>query len=215
MHSYIAAFDLDKTILTLNSSRLVVKTSRQMGLMSKRDFIRAIYYSIVYKFDLKDANQIVSEMTGWLHGLKESDIIDLIHKHVIPEMLELIRPEIQNEISEHRKNNGKLIILSSAMPYLCEPISKYLGMDDVVCSKLQTKDGVFTGKPDGKLVFGKEKKVRMNAYCVKFNLPLETAWYYGDAFTDRFVLNAVANPVCVKPELKLGRLAKRNGWKII
>lgn len=213
--SYIAAYDLDKTILKVNSSRLVVKASRDMGLMSKSDFLQAIYYSVLYKFDLRDANLIVTEMTRWLGGLKELKVIELINKHAIPLMLDLIRPEIITTMAEHRKNNGKVILLSSALPYLCDPIAKHLEMEDVICSRLETIDGIFTGKPKRRLVFGKEKAVRMKEYCEEHGFDLEKAYYYGDAWTDHFVLEAVGNPVCVKPEIKLRSRARKRGWQII
>jgi HAD superfamily hydrolase (TIGR01490 family) len=214
-YSYVAAFDLDKTILTINSSKLVVTSSRKIGLMSNRDFWQAVYYSIVYKFDLKDANQIVNKMTLWLNGIKESRVVDLIDSNVLSIIINLIRPEMHNIIAEHRKNNAKLVLLSSAIPYLCEPMAKHLEMDDVICSMLETKEGVFTGKSKRKLVFGTEKAVRLKEYCKENNFPLDTAWYYGDAYTDRFVLQSVGNPVCVKPEMKLKRMARKRGWEVI
>lgn len=213
--NYIAAFDLDKTILDVNSSILVVKASRKMGYMRKRDFLRAIYFSIVYQFDLQDPNKIIAKMMRWLKGLKEAHVEELIHRHTIPELYQRFRPEIIEAIEKHRSNGAHLLLLSSAMPYLCEPIASYLKMDNVVCSRLEAVDGVFTGKPIRKLVFGKEKEVRMKEYCDEMNFNLDNAWYYGDAYTDRFVLKAVGNPVCVKPELKLKYLAKRRGWNIV
>lgn len=214
-HSYLAAFDLDKTLLSVNSSRLLVRESRRHGYMSKKDFRQAIYYSIVYKFDLKDPQEIVLSMLQWIKGIKESEVRDLILNNAIPELLNLIRPEMLDEIAYHRDNNARIIILSSAMSYLCDPIAKHLEMDDVVCSALEVKDDLFTGNAVGKLVFGPEKEVRVKQYCEENDFPLETAWYYGDAFTDRFALQAVGNAVCVKPEIKLGWMAKRKGWKIL
>lgn len=214
-HSYIAAFDLDKTILSVNSSRLVVTMSRKMGMMTKRDYHQAIYYSFVYKFDLKDANEIVFSMMQWLKDLKEDDVKNLAGKHIVPEMKKLVRPEILEELDFHRKNNARLVLLSSALPYLCDPIADYLSMDDVVCSQLETEDGRFTGRAVGRLVFGPEKSVRMRAYCTAHNFPIDTAWYYGDAYTDRYVLQSVGIPVCVKPEIKLWWMAKRRGWKVL
>lgn len=214
-YSYIAAFDLDKTIISVNSSSLIVKASRKNGLMRKRDFLSAILYSIVYKFDLKDANKIVIEMTKWLRGLKESDLIRLLEDHVIDNVLTLVRPEIENEITQHRSQHARLVMLSSAMPYICQPIADHLKFDDVVSSALEVKDGKFTGRPEGRLNFGRQKANTMKAFCDDNHMPVEEAYYYGDAFTDRFVLNVVGHPVCVKPELKLRRLARDKGWRII
>lgn len=213
--SYIAAFDLDKTILTVNSSRIVVRKSRAMGMMNSREFRQAIYYSIVYKFDLKDANEIVLSMMQWLKGLKEEEVNAMARDHVVPLLLEMIRDEIRDEIAMHRENNAKIILLSSALPYLCIPVANQLKMDDVVCSHLEVKDGHFTGHAERNLVFGREKAVRMKEYCTSNGFQLDTAWYYGDAFTDRFVMQSVGNPVAVKPEIKLRWMASRKGWKIL
>ncbi len=212
---YIAAFDLDKTILSVNSSRLVVKKSREMGMMSNRDFRMAIYYSVVYKFDLKDANEIVLSMMQWLKGLSESEVKDMADKFVVPEIKKLVRPEIEKELEYHRKRNAHIVMLSSALPYLCDPMAEYLDMNDVVCSNLEISDGVFTGKSIRPLVFGPEKATRMTEYCRENGYSLDDAWYYGDAFTDRFVMKAVGHPVAVKPEIKLGWMARRRGWKVI
>lgn len=186
-----------------------------MGFMSRREFRQAIYYSLVYKFDLKDANEIVLSMMQWLRDLKEDDVNNMAREKIVPYLLEMVRPEILDEIAMHRANNAKVILLSSALPYLCNPVADHLGMDEVVCSHLEVKDGHFTGNAKSKLVFGREKAVRMQSYCESKGLPLDTAWYYGDAFTDRFVMLSVGNPVAVKPEIKLRWMASRRGWKIL
>ena len=214
-HSYIAAFDLDKTLLSVNSSRLVVKMSRSFGLMTKQEYYQAIYYSFIYKFDLKDPNEILLSMMQWVKGLKEKEVIHLAGKHIVPKMQKNIRQEMIKELEFHRRNNARLVLLSSALPYFCNPIAEYLRMDDVVCSLLEVIDGYFTGKPIRKLVFGEEKAVRMKEYCIASNFKLASSWYYGDAYSDRIILQSVWHPVCVKPEIKLGRLAKQKGWKII
>ena len=214
-HSYIAAFDLDKTLLSVNSSRLVVTMSRKMGLMTRREYHQAIYYSFVYKFDLKDANEILLSMMQWIKGLKEKEVTYLAKQYIVPEMQKNIRQKMVGELEFHRRNNARLVLLSSALPYFCNPIAEYLGMDDVVCSMLEVKDGYFTGKPIRRLVFGDEKAARMKDYCTANNFSLTSAWYYGDAYSDRFILQSVGHPVCVKPEIKLGWLANKRGWKII
>ncbi|MFC2129750.1 HAD family hydrolase [Bacteroidota bacterium] len=213
--SYVAAFDLDKTIVSVNSSRLIVKASRRLGLMSKGDFLRAILYSIIYKFDLKDANKIVEDMTKWLKGLKESDIIKLLDEHVIQDVLKLVRPEIRKVLENHRKNGARLVMLSSAMPYICNPIADHLNMDDVVSSRLEVSDGEFTGRPIDRLNFGKQKAVTMKKFCEDNDYSLEESYYYGDAYTDRYVLEIVGHAVCVHPEIKLRSMAKRKNWEII
>ena len=212
---YIAAFDLDKTILNINSTSLLVRTAREIGLMNNRNYLQAIFLSITYKFDLQDPDKIVRAMTRLLTGLRESEIKKLIHENIIPVLKKLIRPEMNVAISAHKNKNARIILMSSAIPYICNPIGDYFKMDEVICSSMEVIDDCFTGHAKGKLVFGREKEVRLKEYCASNGFPLETTWYYGDAFTDRFVLQSVGNPVCVSPEMKLERLAKRHGWEIV
>lgn len=214
-HRYIAAFDLDKTILTINSSRTVVRKSRLAGFMSRGDIRRALYLSLVYQFDLKDPNDIVASMMQWIKGLKQSEISRMISDDVIPEILPLIRPEIRRELEMHREKKARLVLLSSAIPYLCRPVADHLGMDDVICSELEVSNDTFTGHSVGKLVFSREKASRMREYCRENNFLLEQSWYYGDAYTDRHILKIVGNPVAVKPEMKLRLMALRKGWMIL
>jgi len=190
-YTYVAAFDLDKTIVSVNSSKLIVKAARRAGHMSKKDFLHAILFSIVYKFDLKDANKIVADMTKWLRGLKEIDIIKMLEDHVIQEVLNLIRPEMRKILAQHRKDGARLVLLSSAMPYICKPLANHLEMDDIVSSHLEVLDGIFTGSPLGKLNFGTQKAVTMKQFCEENEYSLEDAYYYGDAFSDHFAMEIV------------------------
>lgn len=214
-YAYLAAFDLDKTILSLNSSRLIVSAARKNGLMSRPQLYQAAAFSFIYKFDLMEPTRIVNAMMGWLKGVNLEEVIQMNKQWILPGLIECIRPEMKKEIEYHKEQNAKVIILSSALPYLCEPVCAHLNMDDVVCSRLEVENGTFSGKSIGPLVYKKEKKTRLVDYCRQQNFDMDTTWYYGDAFTDRFILKAVGNAVCVQPEIKLKLLAKKQGWKIL
>ncbi len=88
-------------------------------------------------------------------------------------------------------------------------------MDDLICSKLESVNGILTGKTQGKLVYGKEKEKRLVDYCIKHGYSQEDAFYYGDSYTDEYVMNAVGHPVAVDPDKKLLIIALKNDWTII
>jgi putative phosphoserine phosphatase/1-acylglycerol-3-phosphate O-acyltransferase len=90
-----------------------------------------------------------------------------------------------------------------------------LGMDDIICTRLNATNGVLSGKPEGEFCYGMEKAVRLREYCEKNNSKSKEAWYYGDASADIFVLDTVGHPVCVNPEKKLARIAFKRDWKIV
>ena len=47
--------------------------------------------------------------------------------------------EARNEIKIHKENNATVIILSSALDFICSAMSDSLGMDGYLCSSLEAK----------------------------------------------------------------------------
>lgn len=212
---YTAFYDLDHTILDGNSATHLVYEARRRGVMTERQYRHAVWLSVLYKLGLGDPTKMINRMLSWLNGLNEEFIMNLskeIFDHVIRET---IRPEILETIREHRSRNGAVVLLSSATTPICRPVSQFMNLDDVICTCLKSKDGLLTGHTEGKLVYGPEKRVRMFAYCKEKGSDPEKAWYYGDSHTDRFVMEAVGNPVAVSPDKRLLKIARRRNWPIM
>ncbi|TAL69621.1 MAG: HAD family hydrolase [Bacteroidetes bacterium] len=213
--SYIAFFDLDGTITGAISGNEMVREAFTKGIMTRLDFARAIYLSLIYKLNLRDPQKIVDEMVSWVAGMTENNMVDLSSKIVRETLLPSVHRQARDEIQIHKKRNAKVVILSSALIYVCQEISINLNMDDIICSGLEVENGYLTGRPRGSLCFGKEKAIRLKNYCEINNTDMSDAWYYGDSISDLPALSLVGNPVCVNPDRKLKKAAHKRGWKII
>lgn len=213
--SYIAFFDLDKTILCINSGPVLVREAYRSGLMSTADLLHAIYLSWLYKFNLKDTAMIISGMGKWLKGLTVAEVIELSEHVVNKYLVDSIRPEIISEIKFHREHNAEIVILSSVMIEICRPLGSHLGADNFICTEMQVADGVLTGLPEKNFCFNDEKRVRLKEYCEVRNYNLSEAFYYGDSISDFPALEVVGHPVCVAPDRKLSGIAHERGWKVI
>jgi HAD superfamily hydrolase (TIGR01490 family) len=212
--NYIAFFDLDRTIVKAISGKELAKSALKKGILSYANLIYALYTSLVYKLNLKDEQKIVDEMVRWVKDLKEESLLDLCTEVTRNVMLPSVYEEARLEIKRHKENNAKIVLLSSALTPVCREMAKNLKMDDIVCSDLEIINGYLTGRPIGKLCFGKEKAVRLLAYCENYNSKTSEAWYYGDSISDLAVLSSVGNPVCVNPDRMLRKAAIKRGWKI-
>lgn len=211
---YIAFFDLDGTILSSNSGKLLVRSAYQAGLMKKKEIIYGIYLSLLNKFNLKDPARIIEKMAKWVEGLPENSLVEFSNEIFDQDLRPSIRAEIQSEIEFHKNRKARIVILSSAVHSVCLPVAKFLDMDDIISSKLEVNDGVYTGYPSGNFCFGDEKLIRMRNYCETYGcLPVDS-YYYGDSISDLPVLEGVGNPVCVNPDKKLKRVARINSWEI-
>lgn len=212
---YIAFYDLDHTILEDNSATHLVHEARKRGIMSRRNFNHAVWLSILYKLRIGDSTKMIIRMLSWLNGhnieVIEKLCVDVFLEHLVPK----IRPEILESMEEHRSKGGGVVLLSSSSEPLCKQVYTHLKMDDLICSKLESVNGILTGKTRGKLVYGKEKEHRLVDYCKEHGYIQEDAFYYGDSYTDEYVMSAVGNPVAVDPDKKLLSIALKNDWTII
>ncbi len=213
--SYTAFYDLDHTILAGNSATHLVNEARRRGVMTEPQYRHAVWLSILYKLNLGNPTKMINRMLSWLNGLQEASIMELSQEIFDQAIKETIRPEILETITEHRSRNGAVVLLSSATNPICIPVSLYMNLDDMICTMLESKQGILTGRTDGKLVYGPEKRDRMFAYCRQQGTDPEKAWYYGDSHTDRYVMEAVGNPVAVSPDKRLLKIARRRNWPIM
>lgn len=193
----------------------MVRRAHHTGLMRTRDLLFGVYMVILYKLEWRDTHKIINAMAQWMKGvsLKEFEqfAAEVVQKDLIPE----IRTELIEEIAHHKANGARNVMLSAAMAQVCEPISEYLDLDDVICSHLEIKGDKFTGKPLGKLNFQEEKLVRMLGYSEGYPCDLQKVYYYADSISDVPVLEKIGYPICVGPDRHLARLARKEGWRVI
>jgi len=214
-YSYYVFFDIDRTITRTISGKALAHAAFRKNLMPAKDLLKALYVLLAYKLNLKDPVGVIGDMVGWVKGLPEKTITDLCTLIFHEDLLPSINKEVRSEIKGHRDKNAKLIILSSSLLPICREVSANLGMDDFICSCLESDNGILTGKTIGPVCFGEEKAKRLIEYCEKNNTRPSDAWYYGDAISDIHVLGAVGNPVCVNPDKQLKKAAVSRGWRIV
>ena len=212
--SYIAFFDLDHTLIMANSGKLLIKEAREKGLMTSFDLTRALWLSFLYKFSLRNTEKIIAGMLQWLEGVPEKKVNELSTEVFLKKMAGVIPDAARKEIIRHQERNGAAVILSSALCPLCQAVAGHLEMNDIVCTRIETTDGICTGRPSGRLCFGKEKVVRLREYCERNNSRVEDAWYYGDSYSDLPVLQIAGHPVCVNPDKKLLKAAIKYSWRV-
>lgn len=214
-NNYIAFFDLDQTLTNSISGRALARGAYRQGLLSHRELLNAIFFSIAFRLKLKDQLKIIDHMVSWVRGIPEKTIAELCYKVFNQDLLSSVYSEAITEIGIHKAKNAKLVILSSALNIICQEMAKNLSFDDILCTELEVKDGYMTGFPVGHLCFGQEKAIRLKEYCKINNSSPSDAWYYGDSISDLPALLSVGHPVCVNPDYKLKKTALKRDWQIV
>jgi HAD superfamily hydrolase (TIGR01490 family) len=211
----VVFFDLDRTIIREISGKAIVRMAWTKGLISLPELARAFYLNLLFMSRLRNPLSVIDDMAGWVKGMAESEMAELCMLVFSEVLFPSVFREARNEINIHKNNDATVIILSSALDFICSAMSDSLGMDGYLCSSLETKEGYLTGKPEGRICYGEEKLHRLTGYCAANNIYLSDLWYYSDSISDLPVLSYVGKPVCVNPDRKLRKEALKRGWKIL
>jgi phosphatidylglycerophosphatase C len=109
-----------------------------------------------------------------------------------------LREDTYARLRRHRELGHRTLLVSASLdPYLV-PFGRNLGMDGVVCTRLQRDDrGFLTGRLDGPNCRGPEKTRRLEAWLVANGLADATLWAYGDSAGDDELLARADYPVRV------------------
>jgi HAD superfamily hydrolase (TIGR01490 family) len=211
---YVAFFDLDNTILKINSGESFLRRAYKNGLLSKRKLIHAHYLAVLYNFGLADPPAIIEKLNGWLAEAPVNDIGILCSEIVEKDLIPAIRPEMLTEIKMHKEQGANLVILSSVIDSICSLLLKHLDMHAAICSEMEVVNQRYTGRPIGKFCFRDEKLERMTRYLHNNNYTHEDSYYYADSIDDLPVLRSVGHPVCVHPDKHLEKIARKQNWVI-
>ncbi len=120
------------------------------------------------------------------------------------------------ELIERLKAEGARIILAtSSVDILIDPIAEFLGIEERVTSRLAYEGDICTGRLESGAAFGSSKLEKTMAFMAERGLSLAAASFYSDSSFDLPLLEAVGRPVAVNPDAKLERVAISRGWAML
>ena len=211
----VAFFDFDKTLIAKNSGTLWLKHELREGRVSKWTGLRAAWWLTRYSIGFTDLEEGIRDAIRMLEGDREADMRIRVRRWYDAEVKHLYRPGGQSTLQRHRDEGHRLVLLTSASNYVGEIVQDALTLDGFLCNRFEVDtDGVYTGEPDGELCYGAGKLVHAERYVAEAGVRLEDCWFYTDSMADLPVLEKVGHPVCVNPDPRLERLAKKNGWPV-
>ena len=209
-----AFFDLDRTLLEGFSAYPYLGERLRRGAMSPREMLANLGAMVDYKRGRTGFSGVVGRTTEPLRGLAESVLEELGEDVFRKHLLGRIYPEARALVQAHRDRGHTLAIVSSATRYQIEPVARYLGIEHVLCTRLEVEDGVLTGKVVRPTCYGEGKATAARKLASSVGLDLSASHFYTDAAEDLPLLEIVGHPHVLNPDAKLAALARERGWPV-
>jgi phosphatidylglycerophosphatase C len=107
----------------------------------------------------------------------------------------VIRRWVLRRARQHQRRGDRVYVVSASPDIYLQPLVEKLGLDGLICTRLECKEGRLTGKLLGSNCHGKEKATRIKALFSAAELKGSVG--YGNSEGDRQMLNLVseAHPV--------------------
>jgi HAD superfamily hydrolase (TIGR01490 family) len=211
-----AFFDLDKTVISKSSSLALTRPFYKAGLVTRSQLLKGAYAQLVYLMLGADARRMDRAKAGMLAltaGWSKTEIEDLVRQA----LEEVIDPYIYQEaldlIALHRALRRKVFLVSSSPEEVVKPLADRLGVDEVIATRAETRDGKYTGNLEF-YCFGDDKAEAIRKIAEAEDIDLSESFAYSDSITDLPMLEEVGNPVAVNPDRELRRIAEQRGWRI-
>ncbi|MCP3867182.1 MAG: HAD family hydrolase [Gammaproteobacteria bacterium] len=212
----LAIFDLDNTLLAGDSDYLWGQFLCDLGVVDKDFYEREndrFYHQ--YKAGSLDIYEFLSFS---LRPLKENSTEDLMAwrtRFVQQEIESTILPPTTELIEKHRESGDTLLIITATNRFVTEPIAERLGVDHLIATEPEIKEGRYTGRVEGIPSFQDGKVERLSQWLTAQDLDLTGSTFYSDSHNDIALLEKVDNPVAVNPDEQLEAYASLRGWRII
>ncbi|GMU60711.1 MAG: phosphoserine phosphatase [Myxococcaceae bacterium] len=211
----VAFFDLDRTLLAVNSGTLWVRREVALGFLRKRDALRAALWLARYQLGFASAEKLVEDAVAQLAGSPAEPLRERTRRFFEAEVRPTYRPGGRQALEHHRQRGDRVVMLTSSTNYLAELVADELGLDEILCNTLEVgPDGRHTGRVVGRVCFGAGKLPYAQDAAQKHGVALEACTFYTDSFSDLPVLERVGRPVAVNPDPRLRRQAGRRGWTV-
>ncbi|MFT5710154.1 MAG: putative phosphoserine phosphatase/1-acylglycerol-3-phosphate O-acyltransferase [Halioglobus sp.] len=211
----VAFFDMDRTLIVGFSALAVVWES----IRRRRSGMIHIGREMLVNIDRGGGGQryinLYLDLLKSMAGTDESAFRELGELAFAHSLEASIYREARQIVRLHKQLGHKVVIVSAATNYQVEPIARALGIDEVLCTRLEVAEGKLTGAIVGELCYGEGKLNAARTLLKHYRARQRDAWFYSDSADDLPLLKKVGYPVVTNPSPALADYANQAGWRAL
>jgi len=216
----LALFDLDGTLLEIDSDHAFGEFMVRLGWADGEDFRRANdrFYA-QYQAEQLDVDAYIRFATSAWRDRPVHEQLAASRRYID----EIIRPALHESaralVRRHAEAGDRLAIVTATNEFITRPIAALFGVDQLIATELQRDAaGRVTGEVLGVPAYRDGKVTRVRQWLAQQGLDwadFERISFYSDSTNDLPLLEQVSHPVATNPAPALERIAAARGWPIL
>jgi len=214
-YSNVVFFDMDYTILENDCDVLWKYFLVDQGITPQEHKERALYYLELHQNGKLPIEEFIQFQMKEFTGKTPIKMRELSDQHFELYVQKYIYQLAKNEIEKINQSGAATVLLTGTNEVIAAPVAEKVGFTDLIATKLEIKDGAYTGNVDGDLLIRESKLKLAIEYCREKGSDISDAAFYADSINDVFLLKQVGQAIVVNPNDQLLEIAQKNNWKTV
>ncbi len=212
----LAIFDLDNTLISGDSDFLWGEFIGEEGIVDASAYRKKNEY-FYQEYDLGTL-----DIYAWLEFCLEpltrysmTELQEFHHRFMIQKIEPILLDKAQNCINQHKERGDTVLVMTASTSFVTAPIVKKYGINHLLATEPEIKEGRYTGGVSGIPCFQAGKIDKLMPWLQKNEETLTGSTFYSDSHNDLPLLELVDNPVAVNADKILTKIAEKKGWEIL
>lgn len=217
----LALFDLDHTLIPFDSGMAWTRFLVEQGVLPAQAEETYLGYCRQYVAGTLDIHAMHRASVAPLAQFSRPQLAQWTGTFEVA-MRGRVPADMQSLVRRHLDSGDLCAVVTATTRFIAEPFARLFGVPHLVATEAASVDGTLTGEIEGLPCFREHKVTRVRQWLVQQTpggatdlAAFERSWFYSDSTSDLPLLNAVSDPVAVRPDPRLRQHAVQAGWRIV
>jgi putative phosphoserine phosphatase / 1-acylglycerol-3-phosphate O-acyltransferase len=210
-----AFFDFDGTLIQGYSANALIAHRARNFELGPDEFVRTMRAALGGTLDEAAFKDLMLQgIRGWV-GRTDDELMELGEQLFAQEIAGALFHGTWRLVRAHQNKGHTVVIATSATRIQVEPMARELGIEHVLCTELETENGVITGAIAGRPPWNEGKAAAVLEFAKRERIPLKNCHAYANGNEDVPFLEAVGFPHPINPGSDLARDAAEYRWPVV
>ena len=210
-----AFFDFDGTLIDGYSAGALYAHRARNFELGPDEFVRTLRAALGGPLDEAAFEDLLLQgIRGWV-GRTEDDLMELGEQLFSQDVAGALFYGAWRLVRAHQNRGHTVVIATSATRMQAQPMARELGIEHVLCTELETEQGVLTGDLAGRTLWGDGKAAAVKEFARRQRISLRNSYGYANGDEDVALLDAVGFPHPVNPAPLLAGHAAEQSWEVL
>lgn len=211
-----AFFDLDRTLIDINSGVLWARHERRNGNITTQQMSQALFWTAMYHLGLINMDEAFSSAVSHYKGVSFDALMERTHEWFLLEIANRARPRALEALEDHRSQGRPLVLLTNSSCFEASAAAEHWKFNAWLANTFPTDEaGNLLGVFDLPMCYAEGKVASAETWAAENDVDLDESFFYSDSHSDIPMLARVGHPRVVAPDPRLRLEAWRRGWLVL